>query len=163
MTRSKGVNSFGPVAHMIGAVFTGIFLASCITVLNRTNFEATNIMLMMITNTALRANLTCVAAVSPVIEHTMMIIFFDFASSVELTTHNTYKRCGSSPFKFGETKYKTSLEQIDISENGPKTVPWAQKKPRVTGGPPMNLVLYRNGTGRCVMLASTKPGMDGLH
>ena len=160
-TWSKGLKLFGPVANMIGAVFTGLFLASCISVVGQTNFQATKIMLMLITNATIESQLKMRGCTLSGDRAYNDESFFEFSSSIELMTHNTYKRCGSSPFKFGVTRYKTSLDQIEVSENGPKTVLWAQKKPLVKGGPPMNLVLYQNGTGRCVMIASTKPGMDG--
>ena len=64
------------------------------------------------------------------------------------------------PFVFGNTKYKTKTMQKKISEHGPKTVCGARRQ-LSKNSRESHLTLCHTGAGRCVMLTSTKPGMDG--
>ena len=49
-----------------------------------------------------------------------------------------------------------------MSEHGPKTVCGARQQVN-KNSQELHLTLHHTGMGRCVMLSSTKPGMDGFH
>ena len=60
-------------------------------------------------------------------------------------------------FKFGSTRYNTSRDQRDISENGPVVSLGAV---RCVGSAVCHFVAYRNGTGRVTFLQSTNPSLS---
>ena len=82
---------------------------------------------------------------------------FDQIESADMGFLNTTKRGPSLAFKFGSTRYNTSRDQRDISENGPIVSLGAV---RCVGSAVCHFVAYRNGTGRVTFLQSTNPSLS---
>ena len=84
---------------------------------------------------------------------------FDYSPGVNLNMTSTVKRGPSLPFKFGKTRYKCHHHQVQISEEGPRSV-FLARCSKAT--PSSNLVLYQIGTGRCTMVSSTMEQMSSI-
>jgi len=85
---------------------------------------------------------------------------FEFCDDHDVDSVDTCKRAPPLPFVFGNAKHKTKTVQKKTSECGPKTV-YGARRQLSKNSRESHLTLCRTGTGRCVMLTSTKPGMDG--
>ena len=70
--------------------------------------------------------------------------YFEFVEKSDFGYLTTTKRGGKIPFKWGETRYRTCVEQRDIPVNGPAMTLGAT---RAIGELTSHLVAFRNGTG----------------
>ena len=83
--------------------------------------------------------------------------YFEKSDEIDMDNLNTRKRGPSIPFSFGNTYYKTSVDQQDIPDNGPFLVLGATQ---AVGLRTSHLVAYRNDTGRVTFLQSTMPSLS---
>ena len=159
---SKGLKSFGPVNNMIGLLPAGHFVGSTVSLAGDSGLKTTKRILKRLCNAEEDEDVdmkgTTLGADRGYEFDEMQK---EFAPKHNLETVRTVKRGASLPFKFGKTSYKSVRIQETIPEAGPRTVFLAQRT--LENGKKDNLVLYRSGTGRCTMIASTLPQMDGYH
>jgi len=153
LVRSKGSNSFGPVANCVNSLTTGINLSSYMSHHGESALSIT------------QANLMCILGV----QNPSLLSFPDTGLGGDrgyndeellecfvrylLEMLNTVKRSPTLAFTFGKTAYRESREQRKIPEGGPFLSLGAT---RTLGGRTIHFTAWRNGTGRVTFLQSTK-------
>jgi len=153
LVRSKGLNSFGPVANCVNSLATGINLSSYMSHHGESALSITE------------ANLMCILGV----QSTSLLHFPDTGlggdrayndeeltqclSKYLLNLLNTVKRGPGLAYKFGKTSYPENREQRVIPEGGPSLSLGAT---RTVNRRTLFFTAWRSGTGRVTFLQSTK-------
>lgn len=157
--RSKGLKSFGPVNNLVGQLPSGHLVGCAMTCSGDSALDTTKRIFKRICGAEddKEIDLTgCTLGGDRGYQDDEMQ--FNFAPEKNLECVYTTKRGAAIPWKFGETKYKSAREQCVVSENGPRTVFMAVRK--LATGKFSHLLLYRSGTGRCTLIASSKAQME---
>ena len=158
--RSKGLKSCGPVNNMIGATRTGIFCACHVSLFGESALESIKHMLSSMSRAKLLDKVNLHGTTMHGNRGFNGDECFEFCDDHDVDSVNACKRAPPLPFVFGNTKNKTKTMQKKISECGPKTV-YGARRQLSKNSRESHLILCCTGAGRCVMLTSTKPGMDG--
>ena len=156
-TRSKGVKSFGPVFNIVAHTPMGHFVAGTMTKKGESTCNTTKRMLLRMTNQEEPSGLDLHGAMFEGDRGYNDDSFHEFITNVNANPFNTVKRSPKQLFNWGNTKFRANREQKIVSEQGPRTVFAAKRK---INNKEQCQVLFRSGTGRCVLLSTTQKEME---
>ena len=151
-SQRKGIKSFGAVLNMACQAPTGIVCSLSLSGYKENINDLGDILLQRF----------CRVETKDTINMNGGIINGDRGYQFDVENYNchqfnTVKRSSTLPFTFGNYRSQTNNQQV-INENGCETMYHASKK---IGKRTKELIAYRSGTGKVVMLSSTKKEHKG--
>ena len=153
-SQRKGIKSFGAVLNMACHAPTGIVCSLSLSGYKENINDLGNILLQRFCNVETKYAID--------MNHGIINGDRGYEFNVEnynCNQFNTVKRSSTLPFTFGNCRSQTNEQQV-INENGCETMYHATK---MIGKRTKELIAYRSGTGKVVMLASTKKEHRGCH
>ena len=157
LVRSKSAKAFGPVGNCVNLMNTGIPLSCHYSHHGESSTDIVMANLSIIEGVTNNNQVKMGGTVMGGDRGYNNKEYFEKSDEIDMDNLNTRKRGPSIPFSFGNTYYKTSVDQRDIPENGPFLVLGATQ---AVGLRTSHLVAYCNGTGRVTFLQSTMPSLS---